>query len=126
TFFNWPNNYKGRIGSGQVQRIAFRVPNGSLEHWETHLQSHGIETVRTQLFDKATVEFSDIHELPLALVEADEGHSYDNGGNILGFHGVSTLSTEPHQRSEEHTSELQSRFDLVCRLLLEKKKNKEQ
>src|SRR5699024_12202757 len=29
--------------------------------------------------------------------------------------------TDP-QRSEEHTSELQSRFDLVCRLLLEKKK----
>src|SRR5437868_10489920 len=27
------------------------------------------------------------------------------------------------ERSEEHTSELQSRFDLVCRLLLEKKKN---
>src|SRR5699024_12580139 len=28
----------------------------------------------------------------------------------------------PAPRSEEHTSELQSRFDLVCRLLLEKKK----
>src|SRR5699024_12406151 len=28
----------------------------------------------------------------------------------------------PPGRSEEHTSELQSRFDLVCRLLLEKKK----
>src|SRR5438067_9915911 len=28
------------------------------------------------------------------------------------------------KRSEEHTSELQSRFDLVCRLLLEKKKQK--
>src|SRR5699024_12288030 len=27
-----------------------------------------------------------------------------------------------NRRSEEHTSELQSRFDLVCRLLLEKKK----
>src|SRR5207249_5600669 len=27
------------------------------------------------------------------------------------------------RRSEEHTSELQSRFDLVCRLLLEKKKH---
>src|SRR5437868_8104975 len=27
----------------------------------------------------------------------------------------------PARRSEEHTSELQSRFDLVCRLLLEKK-----
>src|SRR5207249_2938704 len=29
------------------------------------------------------------------------------------------------RRSEEHTSELQSRFDLVCRLLLEKKKKNE-
>src|SRR5438874_7131507 len=29
-------------------------------------------------------------------------------------------------RSEEHTSELQSRRDLVCRLLLEKKKNRHQ
>src|SRR3712207_7617911 len=29
----------------------------------------------------------------------------------------------PHVRSEEHTSELQSRQYLVCRLLLEKKKN---
>src|SRR5690349_22536530 len=29
-----------------------------------------------------------------------------------------------HARSEEHTSELQSRRDLVCRLLLEKKKEK--
>src|SRR5699024_11337826 len=33
------------------------------------------------------------------------------------------LSFTPDKlRSEEHTSELQSRFDLVCRLLLEKKK----
>src|SRR5438105_11969681 len=31
-------------------------------------------------------------------------------------------STRPTGRSEEHTSELQSRVDLVCRLLLEKKK----
>src|SRR5690349_23779951 len=32
----------------------------------------------------------------------------------------------PDERSEEHTSELQSRRDLVCRLLLEKKKKKRQ
>src|SRR2546422_8256242 len=31
---------------------------------------------------------------------------------------------ENHTRSEEHTSELQSRLHLVCRLLLEKKKKK--
>src|SRR2546430_7294946 len=30
---------------------------------------------------------------------------------------------ERHERSEEHTSELQSQSNLVCRLLLEKKKN---
>src|SRR5699024_11890155 len=34
----------------------------------------------------------------------------------------STRSRSRRFRSEEHTSELQSRFDLVCRLLLEKKK----
>src|SRR5207249_7580214 len=33
-------------------------------------------------------------------------------------------SSTASRRSEEHTSELQSRFDLVCRLLLEKKKQK--
>src|SRR5690349_22737196 len=32
---------------------------------------------------------------------------------------------EDGERSEEHTSELQSRRDLVCRLLLEKKKKKQ-
>src|SRR2546430_13086595 len=35
-----------------------------------------------------------------------------------------TASRARHQRSEEHTSELQSQSNLVCRLLLEKKKNK--
>src|SRR5438067_7539894 len=40
--------------------------------------------------------------------------------------GLAQLSRQglPLRRSEEHTSELQSRFDLVCRLLLEKKKSK--
>src|SRR5207249_11045529 len=33
-----------------------------------------------------------------------------------------TIRQNVKWRSEEHTSELQSRFDLVCRLLLEKKK----
>src|SRR2546421_8080394 len=36
--------------------------------------------------------------------------------------GALELFAELMQRSEEHTSELQSRSDLVCRLLLEKKK----
>src|SRR5690349_24150652 len=38
--------------------------------------------------------------------------------------GADTLRGGDGDRSEEHTSELQSRRDLVCRLLLEKKKKK--
>src|SRR5438034_3934513 len=41
----------------------------------------------------------------------------------LGF-SVLSLFVARDARSEEHTSELQSHSDLVCRLLLEKKKNK--
>src|SRR2546428_8883834 len=37
--------------------------------------------------------------------------------------GNSLAAYNPPLRSEEHTSELQSRSDLVCRLLLEKKKH---
>src|SRR2546430_5995697 len=37
---------------------------------------------------------------------------------------VNLLDTPGHERSEEHTSELQSQSNLVCRLLLEKKKTK--
>src|SRR5207249_5187887 len=54
-------------------------------------------------------------------------HYADNAGTIAYFHaGIRPLrpnrSDARFPRSEEHTSELQSRFDLVCRLLLEKKK----
>src|SRR5712692_11746659 len=38
--------------------------------------------------------------------------------------GMPHTKTRPARRSEEHTSELQSQFHLVCRLLLEKKKTK--
>src|SRR5438105_14866093 len=38
---------------------------------------------------------------------------------------LSSRAWSGRDRSEEHTSELQSRVDLVCRLLLEKKKKKE-
>src|SRR5438067_10615609 len=42
---------------------------------------------------------------------------------ILDWQGITPAQYNAvRDRSEEHTSELQSRFDLVCRLLLEKKK----
>src|SRR5437867_7089267 len=42
------------------------------------------------------------------------------------FPSFALAVTLPEPRSEEHTSELQSPYDLVCRLLLEKKKIKNQ
>src|SRR2546430_11175999 len=54
------------------------------------------------------------------------GYLWANGNvTIIKFPGaVSTEAwgTNPQGRSEEHTSELQSQSNLVCRLLLEKKK----
>src|SRR5699024_11635596 len=46
----------------------------------------------------------------------------NNGNHIPKRELRHIIQNEPlYLRSEEHTSELQSRFDLVCRLLLEKK-----
>src|SRR5690625_7084728 len=43
---------------------------------------------------------------------------------IASDKGIMVVVSAGNSRSEEHTSELQSRGHLVCRLLLEKKKNK--
>src|SRR5204862_7796320 len=44
------------------------------------------------------------------------------GGGLGELRRCLALGDQAHGRSEEHMSELQSRRDLVCRLLLEKKK----
>src|SRR2546421_3569734 len=60
-------------------------------------------------------------ESPASRHERAAVHVHRLAGDVPGLvareeHG------DPDDRSEEHTSELQSRSDLVCRLLLEKKK----
>src|SRR5437773_7916045 len=45
------------------------------------------------------------------------------GAELAPLRGGRQLAEAASRRSEEHTSELQSHHDLVCRLLLEKKKN---
>src|SRR5690606_39704551 len=54
-------------------------------------------------------------------IEASASSAADDGANRPNCCGWSMRSAD---RSEEHTSELQSRENLVCRLLLEKKKNR--
>src|SRR3712207_8679505 len=61
-------------------------------------------------------EVADLHGGELQVVD-------ECPGERLGMVGGQLKPMADHLRSEEHTSELQSRQYLVCRLLLEKKKN---
>src|SRR5260370_9719566 len=78
---------------------------------------------RSTLFPYTTL----FRSLFLTKLEAHFGSKgYATGPTPLMFHGaLSGLNKfqEATLRSEEHTSELQSHLNLVCRLLLEKKKN---
>src|SRR5215469_17481964 len=71
---------------------------------------------RSTLFPYTTLFRSD----PLPEAHLQAGHRRRVGARAVG--GLHPSGARV--RSEEHTSELQSRRDLVCRLLLEKKKKK--
>src|SRR2546421_2602524 len=76
---------------------------------------------RSTLFPYTTLFRSDREAQARALVGALGGEKRieDAATDLAGNAGPGVVHRE---RSEEHTSELQSRSDLVCRLLLEKKK----
>src|SRR2546430_9619940 len=62
------------------------------------------------------------------LFRSEEGHVEVGAGVVAaaeGEIGSALQLRDARDRSEEHTSELQSQSNLVCRLLLEKKKNLE-
>src|SRR5699024_12391262 len=74
--------------------------SGTFESKSRHVSKRGSPHLRRTLFIISSVILQLSHE--------------DNP--------VFCFMDKKRSRSEEHTSELQSRFDLVCRLLLEKKK----
>src|SRR3712207_9206178 len=84
--------------------------------------------------DTATTEIYtlSLHDaLPILLphpsqerVPANVGHQLPQHRGALGIGDLVEVQFDGVQRSEEHTSELQSRQYLVCRLLLEKKKSR--
>src|SRR3712207_7508643 len=77
----------------------------------------------TTLFRSAVLPQRPDQSSPLSRVPQDLGREAavrvmsEAGGDRVAFYGLEN----PSGRSEEHTSELQSRPYLVCRLLLEKK-----
>src|SRR5690349_23714485 len=72
---------------------------------------------RSTLFPYTTLFRSLVELLGVQRDQAGQLVPRADAPDIVGGFGAG------HVRSEEHTSELQSRRDLVCRLLLEKKKN---
>src|SRR5438874_3915866 len=75
-----------------------------------------------------TTLFRSFHRIVAVGGEADcafaqRAHDMGPLERVVGLHGMRGSEADDRRaRSEEHTSELQSRRDLVCRLLLEKKK----
>src|SRR3712207_8880362 len=82
---------------------------------------------RSTLFPYTTLfrSPSGIRNFAAAEDAAGSRYFYHAGGNLIVVNAETgaLLATLSMSRSEEHTSELQSRQYLVCRLLLEKKKN---
>src|SRR3989449_8228717 len=82
---------------------------------------------RSTLFPYTTLFRSDIHRQVGEVVEQMRRGQVNVGGvEELSSAALEALDAivAATARSEEHTSELQSRLHLVCRLLLEKKKKK--
>src|SRR2546430_15817810 len=80
---------------------------------------------RSTLFPYTTL-FRSIFGMPVACADASDQKNGDISRceGRLGESGFNTGGEQTPERSEEHTSELQSQSNLVCRLLLEKKKKK--
>src|SRR3989449_8253338 len=92
-----------------------RPPRSTLFPYTTFFRSHRAQRARGN------------HQVVLAYLE-DPASRTDRLGRGVVAEGLAreqpSALGEVCKRSEEHTSELQSRLHLVCRLLLEKKKNK--
>jgi glyoxalase family protein len=91
TYFDWRDRHAGKTGGGQGGRTAFQVPKSSLEEWNHNLTDHGVEVTETNLFGTATLEFTDPHGIPLAIV-AGEKETADN--EIFDFYGAELFSTD--------------------------------
>ncbi|WP_439573974.1 ring-cleaving dioxygenase [Phreatobacter sp.] len=100
TFFPWEHANPGRLGIGQTQETAFRVPEGSLGFWTQRFIERGVaHDSIVKRFGETVLPFSDPDGMRLALVctpgaEAEAG--WTGGGieaahAIRGFHGVSLM-----------------------------------
>jgi glyoxalase family protein len=110
TFFPWEGMTQGKVGSGQVSRTAFRVPEGSLDYWEDRFEEYGVDyDDRVERFGETVLPFSDPDGLPVELVavEIPDDDPVDPWTEfvpaehaIRGFHSVTLWLADP-QPSED-------------------------
>jgi len=109
TFFPWEGMRQGKVGSGQVARTAFRVPEGSLDYWEERFDEYGVDYEdRVERFGETVLPFADPDGLPVELVAVelpDEEPTVPwtefvpEEYAIRGFHSVTLWLADP-QRTE--------------------------
>ncbi|ACL60130.1 ring-cleaving dioxygenase [Methylobacterium nodulans] len=103
TFFPWEQVAPGRIGVGETQETAFRVPQGSIGYWTHRFIAAGVaHEAPAKVFGETVLPFRDPDGMVLALVgiagaEAEpawSGSEIPAEHAIRGFHGVTLLLRE--------------------------------
>jgi len=110
TFFPWENLSRGKVGTGQVARTAFRVPEDSLEFWEQRFDEHDVAyDDRVERFGETVLPFRDPDGLPVELVEVtvpDDDPTVPwtefvpEETAIRGFHSVTLWLADPERTHE--------------------------
>jgi glyoxalase family protein len=105
TFFPWQDLPQGKVGTGQVSTTAFRVPEGSLDYWESRFDDYGVAyDDRIERFGETVLPFSDPDGLPVELVETgilDDDpvvpwtEFVPSEHAIRGFHSVTLWIADP-------------------------------
>src|SRR5699024_6653345 len=98
-----------------IHRLDVQIHNEGTFHIEK-VRQHTVIQLRGQNLHEADGPVLLSHAELLAGTELEAGRR----DKVLGGKAAGSQPVPLELRSEEHTSELQSRFDLVCRLLLEK------
>lgn len=104
TFFPFAHAAPGREGAGQVVRVAFRVPRGSLEWWRGRLEERGarVSDRRTRMGEEI-LSLRDPDGMGLDLVAVEEidprlqwlEAGIPEDAAIAGFHSVTLLEADP-------------------------------
>jgi glyoxalase family protein len=110
TFFPWEDLSQGKVGSGQVSRTAFRVPEGSLDYWEDRFDEYDVEYHdRVERFGETVLPFRDPDGLPVELVEVEIPDDdptvpwtefVPEEYAIRGFHSVTLWLADPQQTED--------------------------